>query len=151
MRIENIFTEFMSLYYKNSGIKPGSLKDINIGSGVIARLDSIGCTVYYLTTGNYIRIPWEYIDLFSSLNTYSGNRILSLNSETDVEKFIQLFVKFINLLNNGSNNESNSSVVSVLMNILDFGTRKFREWYLSKFNKNMEPVEFFSPDKNFEI
>ena len=147
MKIENIFIEFMSLYYQNSGIKPSSLKDISIQSGVIARLTKIGCTIYYLTTGNYIRIPWEFIDLFSSLNTYSGNRILSIEPKNYVEKFIHLFIKFINLLNN----QEGYTLVPVLSEIVSIKTNTFREWYKNKFNKNLEPIEFFSPDKNFEI
>ncbi len=148
MIIENIFTEFMSLYYKNSGVKPSSLKDIQIGSGIIARCSEIGCTIYYLTTGNYIRVPWEFMDLFFSLNMYSGNRILSLVPENDIESLIQLGVKFTGSLNN---NAQNSTIISILTNIIDMRTKDFREWFFKKFNKHLEPIEFFSPDKNFEI
>ena len=144
--IENIFLEFMALYY-NSGVRPSSLNDIFIDSGVIARCSNIGCTIYYLTTGNYIRIPWEMMDLFFSLNTYSGNRILNLCHNNDIEKFIKEFVRFINLLNN----RNESMIMPVFTNILELGTIKFREWYLNKFNKNLKAIEFFSPDKNFEI
>ena len=147
MKIENIFTEFMALYYQDSGIKPSSLKDIPIQSGVIARYTEIGCTIYYLTTGNYIRIPWKFVDLFSSLDTYSGNRILSIEPQDDIERFIKLFTKFINILNS----YKGDYIIPLLSDILDIGTSNFREWYKNKFNKNLEPVEFFSPDKNLEI
>lgn len=148
MKIENIFTEFMSLYYQDSGVKSSSLKDITIQSGVIARYSETGCTIYYLTTGNYIRIPWKFMDLFSSLNTYSGDRILrSLEPQTDLERFIYLFTKFVGSLNNSLGD----SIISVLSDIIDLGTGNFREWYKNKFNKTLEPVEFFGPDKNFEI
>lgn len=148
MKIENIFTEFMALYYRNNGVKPGSLKDISIGSGVIARCNEIGCTIYYLTTGNYIRIPWEMMDLFYSLNTYSGNRIMSLEAIGNIEQLIQGFTKFISLLNN---NPRESVIMPVFTSILDLGTREFREWCLSKFDKKLDPIEFFSPNKNLEI
>jgi hypothetical protein len=148
MKIENIFTEFMALYYRNNGVKPSSLKDIALGSGVIARCSDLGCTIYYLTTGNYIRIPWEIMDIFYSLNTYSGNRILSLEPSGDIERFIWEFTKFVGLLNN---NAPDSVVIPVFTDILDLGTKKFREWYFNKFNKKLEAIEFFSPDKNFEI
>lgn len=149
MKIENIFIEFMALYYQNSGVRPNSLKDISLGSGVIARCSSLGCSIYYLTTGNYIRIPWDIMDLFFSLNTYSGNRILHIKSSGDIEQFIQEFIKFVNLLNNDA---SKTEILSILTNIIDLGgTKKFREWYFNKFNKKLESIEFFSPDKNFEI
>lgn len=138
----------MALYYRNSGVNPSSIKDIALGSGVIARYSYLGCTIYYLTTGNYIRIPWEIIDIFYSLNTYSGNRVLSIEPSGDIEKFIWEFTKFVNLLNN---NSPNSIIISIFTDIIDLGTKKFREWYFNKFNKKLEAIEFFSPDKNFEI
>ena len=147
MKIKTIFTEFMALYYQNGGVEPSSLKDIPVQSGVIARYTEVGCTIYYLTTGNHIRIPWKLIDLFSSLDTYSGNRILSIEPQDDIERFIKLFTKFINVLNSYRGDQ----IVPLLSDILDMGTNNFREWYRKNFNKNLEPVEFFSPDKNLEI
>lgn len=147
MKIENIFLEFMELYYNKAGTRPISLRDVSIRSGVIARYTETGCTVYYLTTGNYIRIPWDIMDLFLSLNTYSGHRILHLVPESNVEKLIYLFVKFVNLFNNYGGEE----LEKVISDISEIGTNSFREWYKNKFNKSLEPVEFFGPDKNFEI
>ena len=147
MKIENIFTEFMALYYKSNGVRPSLLKDIPIQSGVIARCTDVGCTIYYLTMGNYIRIPWEFMDLFFSLNTYSGNRIISLSPENNIEKFIQSFVLFTGYLSNSNEDY----IVSSLSNIVDLGTKEFREWYKDKFNRTLEPIEFFSINKNFEI
>lgn len=137
----------MSLYYRNNGVKPSSLKDIPIESGVIARYTNLSCTIYYLTTGNHIRIPWEIMDLFFSLDIYSGNRILSLKPENNLERVIWLFVRFVNLLNNSRGEQ----VISVLSDILELGTGDLRDWYLDRFNKKLDPIEFFGLDKNFEI
>ena len=147
MRIENIFTEFMSLYYKESGEKPNYLKDIPISSGVIARKTELGCTIYYLTTGSYIRIPWEFMDLFSSFNTYSGDRVINLKSDNQIEEFIQQFVRFICYLEY----QNSDMIIQTFNNILDLRTSDFREWYKNKFNKKLRAIEFFSPNKTFEI
>ena len=147
MKIENIFLEFMSLYYNNVGTKPDSLKDISLSSGIIARYTDIGCTIYYLTTGNYIRIPWNIMDLFLSLNTYSGNRIIYERAENAIELFIQLGVKFVNSIDNNSSQDT----IAIFSEILELGTKNFRKWYIDRFNRDLGMIEFFSPDKNFEI
>lgn len=147
MTIENIFIEFMSLYYNSSGSKSATLKDIPIEPGIIARCSDLGCTIYYLTTGTYIRIPWEMMDLFSSLDSYSGHRILSLEPKNDIEKFIFNSLYLINSINT----RKGDIIISALSNVVDIGTLHFREWYTNRFNKKILAIECFSPDKNFEI
>ena len=52
--------------------------------------------------------------------------------------------------------ENNSQVQILIINekeisSFDIGIGTFRKWYKDNFNKTLEPVEFFSPDKNFEL
>ena len=54
--IENIFTEFMNLYYTSTGNRPRELKDIPIKPGIIVRITDSDYTIHYLTNGNYIRM-----------------------------------------------------------------------------------------------
>jgi hypothetical protein len=147
--IENIFTEFMNLYYTSTGNRPKELKDIPIKPGIIVRVTDNDYTIHYLTNGNYIRIPWEYIDLFSSLNTYAGDRILHDRMEecTPANKFIKHFVLLTKYLSLGNGD----LFLYTLAEICDLGTKDFRDWYNIKFNKNLNPIEFFSPDKNIII
>ena len=76
-----VFQEFMELYYNKPGIRPSSFKDIGLCDYTIARLTKDGCTIYNLTNGTNIKIDWKWLDLFSSLNTFSGHKIIMQNTE----------------------------------------------------------------------
>lgn len=147
--IEDIFTEFMNLYYTSSGSKSKTLKDIPLKPGIIVRVTENNYTIHYLTNGNYIRIPWEYVDLFSSLNTYAGDRILNDRMEecTAVNKLIRHFIILLKYLSVGNGD----LFLYTLAEICEIGTKDFRDWYNIKFNKKLNPIEIFSLDKNIII
>ena len=70
--MKKLFKDFMLLYYSET--KLPSPRDIGLDFGIIARFEDISCNIYYLSTGFYINIPWAWVDLFSSLDTYDGAR-----------------------------------------------------------------------------
>ena len=98
--IKKLVNEFMALGYVRENRMKG-LEDVIISEYILGRLTGSGLLVIWLASGNRLKIPWEYIDIFSCLNTVSGEQILykGRDTEDDVAKIIYWFVLLINQFN----------------------------------------------------
>lgn len=148
--IKNIFEEFIKLYYTRTGDKTQIIRDTMIKPGIIARKVEDGIYIYYLLSGFYIRIPWDISDLFQSLNTYSGDRLLfnaSSKCEDNIDQFIIENLKLICFLNRNDGD----GFLNTLSRICDLGTFDFVEWYEKNYNKVLGNIELFSPKEHKTI
>ena len=87
MNTRELFNEFLELYYVPDNTRVLKLKDILISPGVILRILDKTYTVYYLTNGMQIVIPWKFVDLFSALNVWGGDRILRSTQKDNIDRF----------------------------------------------------------------
>lgn len=145
--MKELFKEFIFLSYSETTL-PQS-RDINLDFGIIARFEDISCNIYYLSTGVYINIPWAWIDLFSSLDTYCGARLNSMTICDDIEKTIMLML----MLSHELNAKNGKNVLKILGVILENkeSLNKFRSWYTEEFNRSLGDISIYSPNKIVKI
>ena len=153
MKNLEIFENFMNLGY-TEGIRRTRMTDTTLGGLVILRSDYHGSTVHYLQDGSSLFIPWLWIDLFTSLYIHSGEQIL-FNDEIDAwaegykETFIYLFVKLVKNMTEGQVN--GEEFLDILSDICIIKTSEFRTMLKEKYNLVIEPFEYRSLHKTFEI
>lgn len=156
MRLKDIFKEFKDLYYSIPNVSNlVDFKDIYFGNLMILRITKYEYKIYYLKDGVFITIPWSWIDLFSSLNTHSGEKILysGINEDSDdIDKFIYYFLNLI--ISFYSNNDSKFFKVNeYLLKILELGTNNFINWFNELYidekinNHFLKPIEYNSLEK----
>lgn len=153
MKNLEIFENFMNLGY-TEGVRQTRMTDTTLGGLVILRSDYYGSTVHYLQDGSSLFIPWLWIDLFTSLYIHSGEQIL-FNDEVDAwaegykETFIYLFVKLVKNMTGGRVN--GEEFLDILSDICIIKTSEFRTMLKEKYNLVIEPFEYRSLHKTFEI
>jgi len=145
--MKELFKEFMYLSYNETSLPVP--RDIFLDTGIIARFENISCNIYYLSTGTQINIPWIYIDLFSSLDTYCGARLGRLAITDDIEKTISLFF----MLSHELSLKNGSNILKILSVILENkeAIYKFRSWYSEEFDKTLGEISVYSPNKTIKI
>ena len=154
--LKDIFYEYINLSYC-PGTRFNKLKDLKISEYIIARLFSNGCRIIYLFNGSSIFIPWRWLDLFSSFNTHSGDKIsyienlVNLEDLSNIEQVILLFSKLSYFLDRNLSRINGEDFLEVLGEIGTTGTRVFRDWCNNEFKIELDPLEYISLDKNFEI
>ena len=120
--LKDLFCEYVNLSYC-PGTRFNRLKDIKISEYIIARLFSNGCRIIYLFNGSSIFIPWKWLDLFSSLNTHSGDKIsyiertVNLEDLNKIERIILLFSKLSYLLDRSLSKIDGEDFLEVLSEI----------------------------------
>lgn len=139
-----LFDEFLDLYYVQDNTQVLKLKDILISPGVILRILDKTYTVYYLTSGMQIIIPWKFVDLFSALNTWGGDRILISTQKDNIDRLI---FNFLNLIR-GVETKNEDLFMTSLTNILEINTTEFIKVYDKL---NLERIEIRTLNKTVEI
>lgn len=150
MNTKAIMKEFMKVGYSGPGNRVDKLEDIVLGNYIIARITYSGIQVIWLGNGNRLSIPWEIIDLFSSLNTIYGEKILwegYKEEADDIEKLIYLFVFLINQFNWSRG----KSFLDALGMISEIGTHNLREWIEKEFNEKLPPLELVTLERTIQI
>ena len=143
MNSKNLFKEFMVLGYY-PGTKISSLTDIPTSNYTIIRVTRDGWNVISFRNGTNIYIPWELVDLFSSLNTWGGQRIIECSeAEDNVDSTIIDFLRLVNFINK----KQGDSFIEILSKICSTGTGEFREWFQNNFKKSIRPIELNTLDK----
>ena len=141
---KELFNEFLELYYVQDNTQILKLKDILISPGVILRILDKTYTVYYLTNGMQIVIPWKFVDLFSALNTWGGDRILRSTMKDNIDRLI---FHFLNLIR-GVETKNEDLFMTSLTSILDINTKDF----ITIYDKlNLERIEIKTPNRTIEI
>lgn len=144
MNTRELFNEFLELYYVPDNTQVLKLKDILISPGVILRILDKTYTVYYLTNGMQIVIPWKFVDLFSSLNVWGGDRVLRSTREDNIDRLI---FHFLNLIR-GVEIKNEDLFMTSLTNILDINTKDF----ITVYDKlDLERIEIKTPNRTIEI
>ena len=129
MNVE-ILEEYIGLGYTKS--KRMGLVDKALNSTTILRKQADGDTVYYLTSGDSLFIPYQWIDLFEGLYLYNGDKILfkPYYGKDYMEDFIYTWMKY----------EKEESL-EILTDLCIIGTGKFREWMKERYKIRFNPFE----------
>lgn len=158
---KEIFNEFYKLSYSaslenNKSLPPFS--DHIVTDYVILRIMSTGYTIYYLYNGSFIFIPEKWIDIFSSLDTHSGDRVVDsyLNCREIIEndsliRFGVLMINLVHYINGRLSKIDGDKLLETLGELSVIGTKKFRDWCSSEFGLNLDPIEYRSLDGILEI
>lgn len=147
---KDLFSEFLTLGWKKEKTKQIFIpnKDIVLGDYIIARLDNFGCKIHYLTNGNMLTIPKDWLDIFSVLNTYSGAQVIYLKEGNDsIDNIIYYMLLIITYLDLGRGED----LLKVLGKISEVRTTDFREWMMRVHNIELSPLQFVSIDKIIDI
>ena len=146
--MKDIFKEFMTIAWTGPGDRFASLADTSLGKYIIARISGKGISVIWLLNGNRLKIPWEWVDLFTSFNAINGERVLwtgkSASLEDDIDYIIYKFTLLINQYNWGKGQD----FLETLADICERKTEKFREWYRQEFGEKLSPLEFITLEGN---
>ncbi len=144
MNTKDLFNEFLELYYVQDNKEVLKLKDILISPSVVLRILDKTYTIYYLTNGIHITIPWKFVDLFSALNTWGGNRILTSTKKDNIDRLI---FHFLNLII-GVETKNEDLFMTSLTSILDINTKDFTTVYEKL---GLERIEIKTPNRTIEI
>ena len=147
MRPKEIFSEFITLGY-SPGIRPTGLKDISLSNYMIARITRDGWNILNLYNGTNIFISWSLVDIFDSLNTWGGDRVLNcIEIKDSIDEVILTSLSLVILLSKGQGN----LFIEALMKLCNLGTKIFQEWCLVEFNLEIYPIEFNSLDRYIKL
>ena len=146
MNTKKIMKEFMTLEYSGQGVRTDRLEDVLIGNYIILRISYLGLQVIWLGNGNKLLIPWEVVDLFTSLNTKFGEKILWEGDDEEADKVERLIYLFVFLINQ-FNWSRGRSFLEVLGIICELGTQELREWIEQEFKEKLPPLELMTVEK----
>lgn len=146
MNTKKIMKEFMTLGYSGQGVRTERLEDVVIGNYIILRVSYLGIQVIWLGNGNKLLIPWEIVDLFTSLNTKCGEKILWEGDDEEADKVERLIYLFVFLINQF--NWSRGRVFLEILGIIcELGTQELREWIEQEFKEKLPPLELTTVEK----
>lgn len=149
-KIEQVFYEFMNLAYNKRAEMRIEQGDILLKGGIIARCSDSGIKVHYLTNGNSIHIPKEWLNIFDQFNTHSGERVLYINSLENLNDVSYIIYKFLRLIIYFET-KNGEKFLNTLGDICTTKTKGFRDWFEEKFETTLRPIEFSSLDKTVSI
>ena len=140
--MKSLFEEFLSLSWHGYGVrsKGDTVDDIILGDYIIARVSSSGILIIWLVNGNKVKIPWEWLDIFTSFNAIHGERVLWLNKSEVNDKIDEIIYKFT-LLVNQFNWGKGKEFLETLADICSIGTSEFREWFNTESGEKLRPIE----------
>ena len=146
--------EFLQLAYSPPSI-PGKsgLRDIYLADYTFARLVNGRLEIQFMTNGMNITIDKGWLDLFHSLNTWGGHRILNypISQETDSrdDRLIFEMMKLLNvyLYQSGRGDEFLRSLAEVC----HLGTQSFRGWLKENYGISLEPIIYNSLEKYIKV
>ena len=149
--MKEIFEEFMSLSWNGHGVRPNTgIEDVVLGDYIIARVSGSGILVIWLANGNKVKIPWEWLDLFTSFNTIHGERVLWLKEDSIDDKIDEIIYKFT-LLVNQFNWGKKDEFLCTLADICSIGTKEFIEWFNTESGEKLRPLELRLVDNTIVI
>lgn len=150
--IKDIFSDFYRLSYKDSpSTFTQGFNDYFISTYIILRKCESGDYIYYLTTGSSIYIPIDWINIFSALEVYDGNRILKgyyQNSDDKISELCYLMTNLIYLINSLVVKKTGNDILNTLEKICVIGTGDFRNWVVKEFNLILPQFEYRSLEED---
>ena len=148
--MKKLFSEFTTLNWVGFSFRDIGLEDLILDEYILARLTSEGLEIIWLANGNHLKIPWEWIDLFSSFNTINGEKVMWLNikpGDDDIDKTIYRFTYLINTFNWSKGKE----FLDTLADICSSRTDAFIKWFSEKTGETLKPLELRTADNIIEI
>lgn len=148
------FEDFINLtsyeYKTNNSPK---IRDIDVEEYIIVRISNEDCKVLYLYSGASLMIPGIWLDMFSSFNIYTGDKILSLdiNDLDNIDRLGCLFTRLTYYLAKGISSINGEEFLSLLGDIYEIRTKEFREWCKFKFKIDLDPLEYLTLDNRIYI
>ena len=154
--IRKIFREFYELSYKDSSQKFNqSFKDSVLSDYVILRQQDSGDYIHYLYNGNSIFIPIKWVEIFSFLNVYDGNKIFTeynvLMSDDKVSKICYLMTYLVYCIDSLGSKSNGKEILDTIHAIKLIGTGEFRDWAEENFKLTLFPLECRSLDEIIKI
>lgn len=150
MVFRSIFTEFMELNYLPITKINRIGKDIKVSDFIICRKTNTLISFYYLLNGTSIEIPEPWGDMFTSFNTYLGDRAgflkIDMDKVNDVDKVIFLLTKIFIYLDRDLNNIPEQEFLGLLGELLSMEKEidSFRKWISETFKVGLGYIEFNS-------
>lgn len=155
---KDIFKDFYELYYKETGPSiREDLRDYRLSPSdyIILRRQAGGDYIYMLCSGTSIYIPFLWVDIFSSLNTYDGDKVLKgigmWTIDDKVSGVIFLMTHLIHLVDALGSRNFGGDVIDTFNKICQIGTKEFRDWVKEGFGIDLPPLEYRSLDEFIEI
>ena len=156
-RFKLIVKDFITLteYKPGNFVRFNGIKDYKVSEYIILRRQFGNYYVLFLFNGSMITIPWEWIDLFSSMNVSNGNEIKYImqsplrEEEDDVVTMTGLrFFGISEIIGRSFSRFSIDSdkFIEFLSEIGNTGTTDFRDWIDSEFGLKLPNLEFDSID-----
>jgi hypothetical protein len=151
--IQDLLKEFFVLEYKkNSGKGLGLLRDIPVSDNlIIVRTREDTAEIIFLYNGAKLSIDWRWIDLFNSLNTWGGDRILTEEENNNIWNFTNYMMKFCSMLGVSVIGQEITDLVTELCRI---GTKPFIDEVRKnnpELSNTLKPFTFSSINKTIEL
>jgi hypothetical protein len=138
MKLLELLEEFIILQYQRNKIKLKSL-DVALGNFQIARFSEFYCEVFFLTTGESLKIEKELINLCSSFYKAREEEIIH-TIDTPGSVLWELIIVCSRIMNGDSIDPGRLK-----------NTEEFRLWFKDKFNYTFEPLIYFSRENTIMI
>lgn len=128
--MDDIIQEYIELVYHPQ--EPDSrLKDYMLTSTVLLRMDDGYWKIIYLENGNSLWIGWDWIDFFTGLYCYAGDRLIN------EENFVGLMMKLQSIIIKAEFNKG-VEFLDILGDLCKEGTKGF----IDKYPKlGLKPIE----------
>ena len=161
---KEIFKEFYELFFSRDphlSRESFQLRDFVISPTnyiLLRQRQDQGASIHWLLEGSSIIIPQPWINIFSSLNIHSGDRVLRHRFMTSEEKFSGIgglgyqMLSFIICSDRSSLSSSPGSLLlEIIQTIYAIGTKEFREWVKESFDLDLSPFEYRTLEEIIDI
>lgn len=148
-----IFKEFVLLEEPDSLREgPKILKDFKISDYVIARDYGTDWRLCYLDSGNRLKIPRAWINLFSDFLNHSGNLVLSRIPLDPLELYLYRMVKHCSFIQRTLSKTNGRELLDNLGDLVEYRTANFRAWAQTEVNIDyLRPWEFQLLNETIEV
>lgn len=136
----------MYLRYKEGEHEQG-LKDLVLGDYEILRTEYLGSTVCYISSGSSLFIPFLYIDIFSQ---FQEDRLTDTREDYFEDFLYQASCLGYYYVNRFSKVDG-ENFLDHLCNMCILGTEEFRKFMKDRYRMDLEPFEYRSLEREFQI
>lgn len=161
---KEIFREFYELSFSRDHLHTTResflLRDSVVSSTnyiLLRQRSDQGASIHWLLEGSSVIIPTIWIDIFSSLNTHSGDKILRHKFMTSEEKYSGIgglgyqMLSFIICIDRSLSSVEGSLLLEIIQTIYLIGTKEFREWVRKDFKLDLPSIEYRTLEEIVDI
>lgn len=159
---KEIFKEFYELSYTRDSQSPCSspLRDSVVSSTnyiLLRQRSDQGASIHWLLEGSSVIIPSLWINIFSSLNIHSGDKILRHKFITSEEKYSGIgglgyqMLSLMICLDRSLSSVEGSLLLEIIQTIYAIGTKEFREWTREEYKLDLPSIEYRTLEEIIDI